>query len=95
MIVGELRQQIDSIWNDFWSGGLPNPLAVIERITYLLFIKRLDELHTLEGKKVAGLKLKKLERRIFPEGRDKRGRRPAGSTKPAHIGGIGGLRASP
>src|SRR5262245_5892325 len=75
MIVGELRQQIDSIWNDFWSGGLSNPLAVIEQITYLLFIKRLDELHTLEEKKAAGLKLKKLERRIFPEGKDNRGKK--------------------
>src|SRR6187397_534811 len=73
MIVGELRQQIDSIWNDFWSGGLSNPLAVIEQITYLLFIKRLDELHALEEKKAAGLKLKELERRIFPEGKDGRG----------------------
>jgi type I restriction enzyme M protein len=66
MIVGEMKQQIDSIWNDFWSGGLSNPLAVMEQITYLLFIKRLDELHTKEESKAAGLKLKKLERRIFP-----------------------------
>lgn len=75
MIVGELKQQIDSIWNDFWSGGLSNPLAVMEQITYLLFIKRLDELHTLEESKAAGLKLKKLERRIFPEGKDGRSKR--------------------
>lgn len=74
MIVGEMKQQIDSIWNDFWSGGLSNPLAVMEQITYLLFIKRLDELHTREEKKAASLKLKKLERRIFPEGKDERGR---------------------
>ena len=73
MIVGEVRQQIDSIWNDFWSGGLSNPLAVIEQITYLLFIKRLDELHELEERKAAGLKLKTLERRIFPDGKDGRG----------------------
>ena len=46
MIVGEVKSQIDSIWNDFWSGGLSNPLSVMEQITYLLFIKRLDELHT-------------------------------------------------
>lgn len=74
MIVGEMKQQIDSIWNDFWSGGLSNPLAVMEQITYLLFIKRLDELHTREEMKAASLKLKKLERRIFPEGKDERGR---------------------
>lgn len=53
MIVGEIRSQIDSIWNDFWSGGLSNPLAVMEQITYLLFIKRLDELQLLEEKKAA------------------------------------------
>jgi type I restriction enzyme M protein len=70
MIVGEMKQQIDSIWNDFWSGGLSNPLAVMEQITYLLFIKRLDELHTREELKAQSLKLKKLERRIFPEGKD-------------------------
>ena len=44
MLTGELRNQIDSIWNDFWSGGLANPLQVIEQITYLIFIKRLDEM---------------------------------------------------
>ncbi len=72
MIVGEIRNQIDSIWNDFWSGGLSNPLSVMEQITYLLFIKRLDELQTVEERKAAMLK-QPLERRIFPEGRDGRG----------------------
>src|SRR5271166_5935175 len=73
MIVGEIRNQIDSIWNDFWSGGLSNPLSVMEQITYLLFIKRLDELQTVEERKAAMLK-QPLERRIFPEGLDPRGR---------------------
>ena len=36
------------IWDSFWSGGISNPLEVIEQITYLLFIRRLDDLHTLE-----------------------------------------------
>ena len=35
MLTGELRSQVDSIWNDFWSGGVSNPLSVIEQITYL------------------------------------------------------------
>ena len=52
MLTGEIRSQIDSIWNDFWSGGVSNPLSVIEQLTYLLFIKRLDELHTVEELKV-------------------------------------------
>jgi type I restriction enzyme M protein len=72
MIVGEIRNQIDGIWNDFWSGGLSNPLSVMEQITYLLFIKRLDELQTVEERKAVMLQ-QPLERRIFPEGRDGRG----------------------
>ena len=68
MLTGEIRSQIDSIWNDFWSGGVSNPLSVIEQITYLLFIKRLDELQTAEEHKAAQLKIA-MERRIFPEGR--------------------------
>ena len=44
MITGELRAKVDRLWDAFWSGGISNPLEVIEQITYLLFIKRLDEL---------------------------------------------------
>src|SRR5205807_9895451 len=73
MLTGEIRSQIDSIWNDFWSGGVSNPLSVIEQITYLLFIKRLDELQTVEERKATTLNIP-LERRIFPTGRDDRGR---------------------
>lgn len=51
MITGELKSKIDTLWNAFWSGGISNPLEVIEQITYLLFIRRLDELHTREEKK--------------------------------------------
>jgi HsdM N-terminal domain len=49
MLTGQLRSQIDGIWNDFWSGGLANPLQVIEQITYLIFIKRLDEIQETGG----------------------------------------------
>ncbi|MBC7591506.1 MAG: type I restriction-modification system subunit M N-terminal domain-containing protein, partial [Salinibacterium sp.] len=42
MVTGELKQQVDKVWNAFWTGGIANPLEVIEQITYLLFIKRLD-----------------------------------------------------
>ena len=51
MITGEIKSQIDRIWDAFWSGGIANPLEVIEQITYLLFIKRLDEIHTLAEKR--------------------------------------------
>jgi type I restriction enzyme M protein len=73
MLTGEIRSQIDAVWNSFWSGGISNPLEVIEQITYLLFLRRLDELQTLEENKSTRLK-KPLERRIFPEGSDTRGR---------------------
>ena len=46
MLTGELRSKIDRVWDAFWTGGISNPLTVIEQITYLLFIKRLDELQT-------------------------------------------------
>ena len=78
MLTGELRNQIDRIWDAFWTGGISNPLEVIEQITYLLFLRRLDELQTVEELKATRLK-KPIERRIFPEGSDTRGRsrRPA------------------
>ena len=74
MLTGELKSQIDRIWDAFWSGGISNPLEVIEQITYLLFLRRLDDLHTLEENKAARLK-KPMERRVFPEGKDAK-RRP-------------------
>jgi type I restriction enzyme M protein len=51
MITGELKSKVDKIWDTMWSGGVSNPLSVIEQLTYLLFIKRLDELHTLKERK--------------------------------------------
>ena len=69
MITGAIKSQIDQIWNAFWSGGISNPLEVIEQITYLLFLRRLDDLHTLEENKSARLK-EPMARRVFPEGSD-------------------------
>ena len=51
VLTGELRNQIDRIWDAFWSGGIANPLEVLEQLTYLLFIRRLDELETLEERR--------------------------------------------
>lgn len=56
MITGELKSKIDRVWDAFWTGGLSNPITVIEQMTYLLFIRRLDELHTLREQKAAFLK---------------------------------------
>ena len=51
MITGTIKSQVDRIWDAFWSGGISNPMEVLEQLTYLLFIKRLDELQTLAEKK--------------------------------------------
>lgn len=72
MLTGPIRSQIDQIWNAFWSGGVSNPLSVIEQITYLLFIKRLDDLQLVEEAKAQQLN-KPLARRIFPDGTDGKG----------------------
>ncbi|MCB0482416.1 MAG: SAM-dependent DNA methyltransferase [Flavobacteriales bacterium] len=53
MITGELKSQVDRIWEAFWTGGNSNPLTVIEQFTYLLYIRRLDEKQTLEEKKAS------------------------------------------
>ncbi len=73
MLTGELRSQIDSVWNAFWAGGIANPLEVMEQITYLLFIRRLDDIHTLAESKAMLLK-RDVTNRIFPDGRDPKGR---------------------
>ena len=43
IITGELKNKIDKIWEIFWTGGITNPLSVIEQFTYLIFIKLLDD----------------------------------------------------
>jgi len=72
MMTNEMRNQVDRVWDAFWSGGISNPLEVIEQITYLLFLRRLDDLQTLAENKAARTK-KPMERRIFPEGKDAMG----------------------
>ena len=66
MITGELRTQIDAVWNDFWAGGISNPLEVMEQLTYLLFIKALDERQILAENK-ANRTGKPIDTVIFPE----------------------------
>ena len=65
MITSELKSKIDKIWGDMWAGGIANPLTVIEQLTYLMFIKMLDdrELENEAEEVVLGVKLP----RIFPE----------------------------
>lgn len=69
MITGELKSKVDRIWDAMWSGGISNPLSIIEQLTYLLFIKRLDELHTLKEAKAARTGMP-IENPIFSAGQD-------------------------
>lgn len=57
MITGELKNKIDSLWEIFWTGGLTNPLDVIEQMTYLMFIRDLDDSDNLHAKEAAVLGL--------------------------------------
>jgi len=67
VITGELKSKVDRVWDAFWSGGISNPLEVIEQITYLLFIRRLDDLQTAEENKANRLGTP-VAQRFFPEG---------------------------
>ena len=65
MLTGEVRNKVDKIWTDIWAGGISNPLTVIEQLTYLMFIRSLDEkeLETERFAAVSGEELPKL----FPQ----------------------------
>lgn len=64
-ITGELKSKVDKLWETFWSNGISNPISVIEQISYLLFIKRLDDEETLKEKK-AKRTGKPVEKPLFP-----------------------------
>lgn len=66
MITGELRSKVDRIWDTMWSGGISNPLTVIEQLTYLLFIKRLDDIQLIKESE-ANLLKKSIENPVFSE----------------------------
>lgn len=65
MITGVIKNKVDKIWTDIWAGGIANPLTVIEQLTYLMFIRSLDEkeLETEEFEAMTGEKMAK----IFPQ----------------------------
>lgn len=66
MVTGELRTKIDSLWETFWTGGITNPLDVIEQITYLMFIRDLDEMDNRRSQEALALGLEHSS--IFGEG---------------------------
>jgi type I restriction enzyme M protein len=55
MITGDLKSKVDKLWTTFWNNGISNPLSVIEQISYLLFIKRLDDLEQAKERKAQRL----------------------------------------
>ena len=57
MVPGELKSKVDSLWEIFWTGGLTNPLDVVEQMTYLMFIRDLDDSDNLHAKEAAMLGL--------------------------------------
>lgn len=65
MITGEIRNKVDKIWTDMWAGGITNPLTVIEQLTYLMFIRSLDE-KELENESVEVLSGEAMPK-IFPQ----------------------------
>lgn len=68
MLTGEVRNKVDKIWTDMWAGGITNPLTVIEQLTYLMFIRSLDEkeLETESFEALSGEAMSK----IFPQDAD-------------------------
>ncbi len=73
MITGELRSKVDAVWNAFWTGGISNPLEVIEQITYLLFVRGLDDVQTSYDRQMTRFN-KANVKPVFTEGSDSRGR---------------------
>ncbi len=69
VITGELKSKIDRVWDAFWSGGISNPLEVIEQITYLLFVRRLDDLQMLAERK-ARVTGGSIDREIYGPGQE-------------------------
>ena len=57
MITGELKNKIDRLWETFWTGGITNPLDVVEQMTYLMFIHDLDDVDNQRAKESAMLGL--------------------------------------
>jgi type I restriction enzyme M protein len=56
MITGKLRSDIDKLWEEFWTGGITNPLTVIEQISFLMFARLLDVKETTNEKRAARTK---------------------------------------
>lgn len=67
MLAPELKSQINKLWDRFWSGGIANPLTAIEQMSYLIFMKRLEDLDTIHAKRAAA---RKEQYKFFFEGHE-------------------------
>ena len=65
MITGAIKNKVDKIWTDIWAGGITNPITVIEQLTYLMFIRSLDE-KELEREEFENLTGEHMDK-IFPQ----------------------------
>lgn len=68
MITGEIKTQIDNIWDTFWTGGITNSITILEQMTYLFFMKMLDDAQ-LQKESNAALLGVKVKDPVFEEGR--------------------------
>ena len=67
MITGEIKTQIDNIWDTFWTGGITNSITILEQMTYLFFMKMLDDAQ-LKKESNAALLGVKVKDPVFEEG---------------------------
>ena len=67
MITGDVKNKVDALWTTFWNNGISNPLSVIEQVSYLLFIKRLDDLELVKERKANRLGRPVQDPRFGPE----------------------------
>ena len=65
MVTGAIKNKVDKIWEDIWAGGITNPLTVIEQLSYLMFIRSLDE-KELENEEMEAMSGESV-RKIFPQ----------------------------
>ena len=70
MITGKIKSQIDAIWKSFWTGGISNSIDVLEQMTYLFFMKMLDDAQLNQEATAQAMGLKDFEdpKAVFKKG---------------------------
>lgn len=86
MITGSLKNSVDAIWNAFWSGGVSNPMTVVEQFTYLLFIRQLDESQDrIDLQKSLGVKVEDEDNIVSADQQDLRWKNLLAETDPEKL----------